>query len=95
MVIILCGKFESYIAANFENNATNFALMAELKEVKQELATERQEKYEIWEAYENAKEEWIEQDDEMIKLMNIVPTMDNEYIQDKYEFCVLVFHFEI
>ena len=48
------------------------ALMAELEEVKQELATEKQSKYEIQEAYENAKKGWIKQDEEFQNLHQVI-----------------------
>jgi len=61
--------FDKYVT---NLTSTTLALKSELDEVKQELVREKREKFELERAYENAKEGWIAQNQEVQNLHQVI-----------------------
>ena len=61
--------FDKYVT---NLTSTTLALKTELDEVKQELVREKRAKFELQEAYENAKNGWIAQNQEVQNLHQVI-----------------------
>ena len=61
--------FDKYVT---NLTSTTLALKTELDEVKQELVREKSAKFELQEAYENAKNGWIAQNQEVQNLHQVI-----------------------
>ena len=61
--------FDKYVT---NLTSTTLALKSELDELKQELVREKREKFELERAYENAKEGWIAQNQEVQNLHQVI-----------------------
>ena len=69
--------FDKYVT---NLTSTTLALKSELDELKQELVREKREKFELERAYENAKEGWIAQNQEVQNLHQVIASFAKLWI---------------
>ena len=78
--------FDKYVT---NLTSTTLALKSELDELKQELVREKREKFELERAYENAKEGWIAQNQEVQNLHQVIARFEQLW-SFKLIFCCFV-----
>ena len=76
--------FDKYVT---NLTSTTLALKSELDELKQELVREKREKFELERAYENAKEGWIAQNQEVQNLHQVIARFAKLW-SFKQHFCI-------